>query len=222
MSRYRYGEVSGAHGVKLRAGQVVRIRVNPTDCLSVLDALEKAGINVRQQGMSFSQCVSLALSSLLMGARQQGWLPEPDGFQYANRMSQFRGFSGHAEKLAITDAITAAGATFQMPGLSTAQVQESSQLERDRQENERALEHALGPNWREKVGTSADRYPTAEPTEPGTREAPVPAEEREARRRLGELAYKKDLVEDGVDGVIWSARDEEEYQRYYKVVYPHG
>jgi hypothetical protein len=100
----------------LRAGQVVRIRVNPTDCLSVLDLMQAVGI--KTTGMSFSQCASLALSSLLHTARHSKILPEPDGFDYLQRMQPFaQGNISQKAKLEMTNRIHAQGATFQAPSL---------------------------------------------------------------------------------------------------------
>jgi hypothetical protein len=102
-------------GQKLRAGEVVRIRVNPTDCLSVLDLLDVVGINYR--AMSFSQCVSLALSSLLETVRHNGNLPHPDGFEYLQRMQPFRGHYSQKKKLEITNAIHDIGSNFRAPAI---------------------------------------------------------------------------------------------------------
>ncbi len=52
----------------MRAGLAVTIRVNPKDCQSVLDVMEKLGINTT--GQSFSQLVALTFSSLI---RKPGW-----------------------------------------------------------------------------------------------------------------------------------------------------
>lgn len=97
----------------MRAGKVVRIRVNPTDCLSVLDLCEKVGIPT--SGMSFSQCISVALSSLLETARVQKVLPQPDTFQFLNRMHPFMDTSHHRKKLEVARTISEMGATFRAP-----------------------------------------------------------------------------------------------------------
>lgn len=99
----------------LRAGRVVSVRVNPKDCQSILDLVEKLPVPFSQD-MSFAQHVSLALSSLLETARQQGLLPEPDQFEYLNRMERF-GFNrhSHGRKLAITETIGTLGSEFKAP-----------------------------------------------------------------------------------------------------------
>lgn len=99
----------------MRAGKVVRIRVNPTDCLSVLDLCEKVGIPT--SGMSYAQCVSVALASLLETARVQKILPKPDPFQFLNRMQPFVDTSHHRKKLEVARTIGELGATFHAPAV---------------------------------------------------------------------------------------------------------
>lgn len=79
----------------MKVGIVARIRVNPRDCQSLLDVLDRAG--VQRQNMSFSGCVSMALASLLETARLQKIIPEPDPFNYLNRLSQYVG-NGNAQQ----------------------------------------------------------------------------------------------------------------------------
>lgn len=90
----------------MMAGRVVRIRVNPKDCMSVVDAISKIGLSVK--GMSFSQAVSIALSSALESFRQNGVVPERDGFEYSEMMKQFPEAtqSSRAQALGITKAIS--------------------------------------------------------------------------------------------------------------------
>lgn len=101
---------------KLASGRIARIRVNPTNCVSVLDVIDKLPIPFKEQ-MSFDQCVSMALSSLLETARQQGLIKENDGFDYLNRMSRFHsGHAGqHGKKLEITKAVGELGSRFHAP-----------------------------------------------------------------------------------------------------------
>lgn len=81
---------AGATGFRRKAGEVVYIRVNPKDCLGVLDLMKKTGVSIRDK--SFPQMVSLALSSALEAMRMQGIIPaEPDMFQYSNRMKHYAG-----------------------------------------------------------------------------------------------------------------------------------
>jgi len=73
----------------MKVGMVTQIRVNPKDCLAILDIIVACGINP-YDGRSFAQCTSLALSSLIGVARRAKIIPEEeDGFQYANRLDPF-------------------------------------------------------------------------------------------------------------------------------------
>jgi hypothetical protein len=96
----------------MRAGQVVRIRVNPKDCMSVLDVMEVTGMQT--QGMSFSAIVSLALSSAMEGLRQQGVIPTRTGFEFSDMMSVYLRGSSQGRKVAMTNAIYNAGSEFQV------------------------------------------------------------------------------------------------------------
>ena len=99
----------------MKAGLVVRLRVNPKDCQSILDLLDKVG--VPYQNLSFSQCTSIALASLLETARTHKTLPEPDPFQFINRMGNFIG-QGHTmqrKRLAAANALGNIGEHFQAP-----------------------------------------------------------------------------------------------------------
>lgn len=71
----------------MKAGTVVSIRVNPRDCQSVLDVMDASGVAAK--GLSYSQMVSLALSSLLETARKGGLIPEPDEFSFLERMHPY-------------------------------------------------------------------------------------------------------------------------------------
>jgi hypothetical protein len=71
-----------------KGGLVARIRVNPKDCLGILDVMEAMGLAPTQH--SFSGCVAISLSSLIALARKQEVIPqEENGFQYLNRLSPF-------------------------------------------------------------------------------------------------------------------------------------
>ena len=72
-----------------KAGEVVKVRVNPKDCLAVLDTMVAIGLNPSDH--SFAGCVSITLSSLIAMARKAGALPqEEDGEKYWERMAPFR------------------------------------------------------------------------------------------------------------------------------------
>lgn len=64
----------------MRAGDVVRIRVNTEDVMSCIDLVEQSG--VQTAGMSLAMYVRLALSALLQAARQEGIVPSRTGFEY--------------------------------------------------------------------------------------------------------------------------------------------
>ena len=169
----------------MKAGMVVRLRVNPKDCQSVLDLLDR--VSIPHDNLSFSQCVSLALASLLETARTYKTLPEPDAFQYMNRMGKFYG-RGHAmqgKRLAAANALGNIGEHFQAPQVSIEPARPS------------------------------EPSPVAEVAE-------VTADEMRDRRRFAELYSKKDMIEAGHRGVLWSAEDEAEYNELYKKIYPEG
>ncbi len=44
---------------------------------------------------------------------------------------------------------------------------------------------------------------------------------RYAGRRLTELLAKKDAADDGAE-IIWSVTDQEEFDKYYQLIYPDG
>ena len=63
-----------------RSGNVVTIRVAPKDCMSIVDVVKASGIHTG--GMSFSMLVSLALSSSMQTFRDQGIVPDREGWEY--------------------------------------------------------------------------------------------------------------------------------------------
>lgn len=73
---------------KIKAGRVCSIRINPRDCMSVCDAIEKLKLDPRI--MTFDQAVRVTLSSALESLRQAGTLPERDGFEYSAMLARFR------------------------------------------------------------------------------------------------------------------------------------
>lgn len=92
----------------MRAGFVARIRVNPRDCLSILDVVAKGGIDT--SGMSFSAISSLAVSCMLESLRKGNVIPDNDGFDFAERMAPFAGGRSTYEKRVLTEALHVAGA----------------------------------------------------------------------------------------------------------------
>ena len=71
----------------INSGNVVTLRVNPKDSMSIVDLLKY--LDVPLHNLSFNQAVKIALSSALASFRAQGILPEHDGFDYTQVMSPF-------------------------------------------------------------------------------------------------------------------------------------
>lgn len=84
-----------------RQDEVVTIRINPLDCISVLDVLEKQGIPL--VNLSFSQAVKIVLASALETLRGLNYIPIPDGFTYLQRMAPFEEYRHRVAMLNITD-----------------------------------------------------------------------------------------------------------------------
>lgn len=103
----------------MKAGHVVTIRINPRDCQSVLDVLDAAG--VPRKALSFAQCVSLSLGSLLETARRNGLIPEPDEFEYLNRMSEYMTPDRRRKSARVADALHNLGGRLRSPALDGAE-----------------------------------------------------------------------------------------------------
>jgi len=88
----------------MKPGRVVSIRVNTKDCMSVIDVVEKIGLNI--PGISFAQIVSTALASTLESLRQAGVIPIRDGFEFSEMMNKYppvlHGARGRALSIANT------------------------------------------------------------------------------------------------------------------------
>ena len=85
---------------KRRDDRVVNIRVNPIDCISVLDVLEKQGTALTN--LSFAQAVKIVLASSLETFRQMNYIPVPDGFSFLQRMAPFEEDNNRVAMLNIT------------------------------------------------------------------------------------------------------------------------
>lgn len=181
----------------MKGGIVATIRVNPRDCQSVLDVLEKAGIPTK--GMSFAAMTALAFQSLMEAARQSQAIPEPDEFQFLPRLQPYLR-AKHGRKLEITKTVMGLGAN-----LRPAPIAASGP--------EPVGEKAAGSGVSVENLPAAARAPSASPDDAEAL--------RFASRRLTELLAKKDAIEDGAD-MIWQRSDEEEFQRCYSIVYPEG
>jgi hypothetical protein len=135
----------------MRAGRVVTTRINPRDCMSIADVLDRAGVYT--QGMSFAQAVSLALGSVLEMCRQQGILPTRDGFEYEEMMKRFTHNPkvDMARKLAITSTIGSMGSEIKIPPpAQPAPVLTPDMKRKEVRWNELAMRQQLTPeNWSE-------------------------------------------------------------------------
>lgn len=178
----------------MKAGAVTTFRVNPRDCQSILDVLDAAG--VRRESLSFAQCASLALGALLETARHTKLIPEPDEFQYLNRLSPYLGPQKQKKKTKVSKALHDLGGSMRAPVLTEAPRQAGS------------------ARW----DTRADPEAAGEPLAPA---APAVSPEvlRLAQESLTRLLVKKEQFEDTPN---WTPEDEDEYRTVYKIVYPHG
>lgn len=176
-------------------GVVVRIRVNPTTCISVLDTLHAVGIKTDK--MSFATCVSTALNVLVETAKGSGVLPEPDPYEFNERMKYHHGEEAPdrrklpKSKVGVLNPQIFAEYT---PDLGT-------------------------PKWL-KGKPTAPVKPAVEWIDPAIPTNPEKlVEYKEAIKRLTTAQQKKDLAEQGTEGVLWSDRDESDFQRDIKIVY---
>ena len=68
----------------MRPGIVVQVRINPSTAQSIIDVLDTAGMSSKDK--SFAVCVSAALNILIDTAKNSGVIPEPDPFDYVNKL----------------------------------------------------------------------------------------------------------------------------------------
>lgn len=180
----------------MKAGVVTSIRINPRDAQSVLDVLDAAGLP--RGSLSFAQCTSLALGSLLETARQTNLIPEPDEFQYLNRLSPYLGPTKQKRKVKMANVLHDMGGKMRAPALSEAPLAAGSV---------RGLDHASEAS--------------AKPTRPQVAAEPVDSKAfKLAQGRLTHLIVLKEQLED--EGKDLSPTDQAEYDRCYSIVYPNG
>lgn len=86
----------------MKGGMVVRIRVSPKDCMSIIDAAQVLGIQPTQYSMS--ALTSLVLSSLLEVQRKAGTVPTRSGFEYLSMMEPYTNRKG-VTRQKMTDAL---------------------------------------------------------------------------------------------------------------------
>lgn len=177
----------------MKAGIVSTIRVNPRDCQSILDLCELLGLPT--QGMTFSAMHSMALSSLLETARHAKMIPEPDEFQYLNRMARYIKERGKG-KTRIAPILTSRGGEFRAPRMPVTLAE-------------------APPSARSESTLAAVRP---------AQDAPRPQEQDESYRwasqRLAELLAKQDAVSDEIPGIKWTENDQDEFDKCYALLYP--
>lgn len=88
----------------MKSGMVAQIRVNPSDCQSILDIMGVLGVDP-YDGRSFAVCVSLALSSMIGMVKKAGVIGEPDSFQFLNRMAPFMNSKNNRAKYLASDQL---------------------------------------------------------------------------------------------------------------------
>ena len=99
----------------MRPGRVTTIRVNPRDCMSIVDTVDKLGLY--SPGMSFAQAVSIALASAMESFRKHEIVPNRTGFEYSQMMEKYPSDNTvtRGRKLAITEAISLHKESVQVP-----------------------------------------------------------------------------------------------------------
>lgn len=154
----------------MRPGLVVTIRVNPKDCMAVVDVIRKTGMDI--PGASFASLVSLTLGSLLQMAREAELIPTRDGFEYSEMMQSYEGTRSRRRKLEIANALRDVGRNVTLRTLKPAE------------------------EMKQELNT----------------------EQRNMWTRLRELGAKLALSTEDGSGVIFSAADQEEYDRLLQLV----
>jgi hypothetical protein len=186
----------------MRPGITAKIRVNPSTAMSVLDVLDVAGIPT--QDRSFASCVSVALNILVETARTNGLIPTPDPYQFSERMKYHIGDAAPDRRHQPKKSLGELNTGIQAPLTPPRQVVSATRLA---------------------VGAATAQVPVTHsnviqldlngmPTDPLEL-----AEFRAAQRRLTELHQKKDLVDGGTEGVVWSESDQKEYDRLMNYVF---
>lgn len=72
-------------------GRIVRFRLAPKDCLSVIDVVAQLGLKAER--MSFDQACRIALTSVLRSLRATSAIPTRDGYEYGEMMEPFESVS---------------------------------------------------------------------------------------------------------------------------------
>jgi hypothetical protein len=201
----------------MRPGKVVNIRVNPTDCLGILDVARKVGVDCANS--SFPQIVSLALSTLLQSARNAQQIPTRMGYEFEEEMAPYLVDDKTRRKVKLQRAneIHLAGSDFQMPGIE----QFTSSLAAQPKMTTFKFAEPADPSTITEIGYTHVHtlIPAETPRAASGTTAPVMTKS-DAAARLTVLLQKKDMAED--NKAVWTARDDVEYKQCYDVVYPEG
>ena len=193
----------------MQPGVVVRVRINPSTCISVLDTLQAVGIKVEEK--TFSTCVSAALNILVETAKQSGVLPEVDPYAFNERMRNHTGDAAPDRR--------------KLPKGNIGHVNPLIFPEKTPD-----LGHPRWAKEDKKVKPiTVEAAPTAEmqldskgvPLEFST-DPEVVIARKEAGKKLTDLLKRKDDADNGVGGIHWSDSDQDEYDRVYAVAYPNG
>lgn len=104
----------------MRPGKIASVRVNPKDCMSIVDVLSKLGIATTN--MSFSQATKIVLASALESFRQSKVIPDRDGFEYTEMMLPFAEDDLRTRGRKLQMAHDGSQPTFHAPPVTTPQV----------------------------------------------------------------------------------------------------
>lgn len=96
-NNYDMGALRQFRGAIVKQGRVVEVRVSPKDCMSAIDIVQRLGVYT--QGMSFASVVRIAMSSAFQLLRENGTVPDRDGFEFSQMMQPFAG--QHAQRVAL-------------------------------------------------------------------------------------------------------------------------
>ena len=110
----------------MRPGRVVQFRLNPKDCMAVIDVIQKANAHI--PGMSFAQAVAMAFSCMSETFRRYKLIPTRDGFEYSEMMLDFPSTSRgmKARQFSIQQTIESLGSEIYHPSLSVPQEKNES------------------------------------------------------------------------------------------------
>ncbi len=228
----------------MRPGKVVNIRLNPRDCLSVLDVAELTGTPTAHA--SYSMLVSLALAALLETARQQKIIPDRTGYEYSDMMQRFEGGGNRKRQLQFADTIHQMGSEIHVPSMRGDLRPEPSVVVLPPYDPEGDISFIkYKPNHLEwtpeerKIETNRQTisllrqgykmpgenvlFDPAAVTPSGQTKHPrftMPGQ-REAYQDLQELIAKKQAALTTPD-IYWSEHDEAELQRLQALIFPEG